>query len=201
MKKTGWILSTVLLPVLCFSECPCRNKQQPKPVPTPVAAPNPLVQMETYITSKAPALGFNPADRDDRVLTRIAVFFRINTAAEAAELKKAILTLLMEDCERVIAQFDGSEITRSALHLTSVLLNLYRNNSLGSTPSDRLAAAVARGIPFIALVLEQQRARLMHGAAVPLNFLNVADIARKEPDLLLKKSFKIDDHGNVTVER
>jgi hypothetical protein len=200
MKKTGWILSTMFLPVLCFSECPCKNRQQPKPVPRPaVIATNPSAQMEAYITHKAPRLGLNPGDRDDRVLTRLSSFFRINTAAEVAVLKKAILTLPMEDCEKIATQFDGSEITRSALHLTTVLLNLSQNVNLGDNPSDRLTAAAIRGLPFIALILEQQRARLLHGGAVPLNFLNIADIAKREPDLLLKRSFKIDDQGNVTI--
>ncbi len=154
---------------------------------------------DAYIAVRASWLGLNPYDRDDRVLTRIGAMLRLFTPEEGDALKKAIHQLSMEELEQIIAQLDvrlGEEIGRTPTAMPDVLVNLYNNKGLGETSTERLSQAVIRGLPFIAKVLEQHK----QNPAVPLNFNEVAVIAKSTPDLLLINGFQIEPNGNVIVQ-
>jgi hypothetical protein len=160
---------------------------------------------DAYLAVRASWLGLNPSDRDDRVLTRIAAMLRLFTPEEGASLKSAMLQLDQQDRERIVAQLDvrlGEEIGRTPTYMPAVLVNLYNNPSLGTTPSERLPQAVIRGLPFIAKVLQQRKEQLLQHQAdpeIPLNFNKIAGIVKSAPDLLQQKPFTIDAEGNISL--
>lgn len=161
---------------------------------------------DAYLSVRASWLGLNPSDRDDRVLTRIAAMLRLFTPEEGVALKNAISELSIEDRQRIVSQLDvrqGEEIGRTPTYMPAVLVNLYNNNALGATPSERLSQAVIRGLPFIARVLEQHHEKLVQNQAsldIPLNFNKVAGVAKSNPDLFLTHAFQIESDGNVTLQ-
>ncbi len=160
---------------------------------------------DAYLTVRASWLGLNPSDRDDRVLTRIAAMLRLFTPEEGMSLKNAMLQLDLQDRERIVAQLDvrlGEEIGRTPTYMPAVLVNLYSNPSLGTTPSERLSQAVIRGLPFLAKVLQQHKEQIVQHQAnpeIPLNFNKIAGVAKSTPELLQQKPFSIDAEGNVSL--
>jgi hypothetical protein len=156
-----------------------------------------------YISVRAAWIGLNPSDRDDRVLIRLAAMLRLFTLEEGAALKNAMLQLSAEDRGRIVSQFDGEEIGRTPTYMPAVLVNLSNNKDLGATSTERLSQAVIYGLPFIARVLEQhQQQILQHQAdpAIPLNFNQVAGIAKTAPNLLQINAFQIHSDGNITLQ-
>ncbi len=160
---------------------------------------------DAYVAIRASWLGLNPADRDDRVLTRIAAMLRLFTPEEGAALKNAILQLNVPDREMIANQLDvrlGEEIGRTPTYMPAVLVNLYNNNNLGATSPERLSQAVIRGLPFLAKVLQQHKGQLLQQQAdpeVPLNFNKVAGVAKSTPDLL-NNPFTITADGSVVIQ-
>lgn len=159
-----------------------------------------------YLSTRASWIGLNPSDRDDRVLTRIAAMLRLFTPEEGAALKNAISQLSSQDRQRIVSQFDvalGEEIGRTPTYMPAVLVNLSNNKDLGATSLDRLSQAVIYGLPFIAQVLEQHQQQILDQQAdpeIPLNFNQVAGIAKTEPQLLQRKAFQIHSDGNITLQ-
>ncbi len=159
-----------------------------------------------YLSIRASWIGLNPSDRDDRVLTRIAAMLRLFTPEEGTALKNAILQLSSQDRQRIVSQFDarlGEEIGRTPTYMPAVLVNLSNNKDLGATSTERLAQAVIYGLPFIAQVLEQHQQQILQHQAnpeIPLNFNQVAGVAKSMPNLLQKNAFQIDSDGNVIVQ-
>jgi hypothetical protein len=154
-----------------------------------------------YLSVRASWLGLNPSDRDDRVLTRIAAMFRLFTPEEGAALKNAILQLSSLDRDRIVVVL-GEEIGRTPIHMQTVLFNLYNNTDLGATSTERLSKAVIYGLPFIARVLVQQKQQIFQHQAdpeIPLNFNQVAGVAKTVPQLLQKNRFQIHSDGTVTL--
>ncbi len=159
-----------------------------------------------YLSTRASWIGLNSSDRDDRVLTRIAAMLRLFTPEEGAALKNAISQLSSQDLQTIVSQFDvrfGEEIGRTPTYMPAVLVNLSNNKDLGATSTERLSQAVIYGLPFIAHVLEQhQQQMLAHQAdpKIPLNFNQVAGVAKTEPQLLQRKAFQIHSDGNITLQ-
>lgn len=159
-----------------------------------------------YVSTRASWIGLNPSDRDDRVLTRIAAMLRLFTPEEGAALKNAILQLSSQDRQRIVAEFDvrfGEEIGRTPTYMPAVLVNLSNNKDLGATSTERLSQAVIYGLPFIAQVLEQHKQQILEQQAdpeVPLNFNQIAGVAKTEPQLLQSKAFQIHSDGNITLQ-
>ena len=140
---------------------------------------------------RASWLGFNASDPEDRVLTRIGALLKLFTSEEGAVLKNAISQLSPDDRMRIFTQFDV--LSGQEQNIPGVLASLYNNQFLAEIPTTRISQAVVFGLPFIARVLEQRQAQ------IPLNFTQVAEIAKTMPDLLLKYEFKITSEGNVIL--
>lgn len=155
-----------------------------------------------YLAIRAGWLGLNPQDRTERALTRVGTMLRLFTPEDGLVLKKAILQLAPELRAKIIEQLDSQkaeELARTPTYMPAVLLNLSNNTQLGSLRDERIAAAVVFGLPFLAKVLEAHKQTLLERRAnpeVPLNFNQVAGIAKQSPKALLK-GFTIDGEGNV----
>ncbi len=111
-------------------------------------------------------------------------------------MKQALETLPPSDQERIIAEFDvqkGNTPYRTPTYVPAVLVNLASNPSLGTTREERLAQAVKLGLPFICNVLAHHPEEL----TIPLNFNDVARVAKETPFLLSNRGCTIDDEGNV----
>jgi hypothetical protein len=146
---------------------------------------------DAYLAVRASWLGFNASDPEDRVLTRIGALLKLFTSEEGAVLKNAISQLSPDDRMRIFTQFDV--LSGQEQNIPGVLASLYNNQFLAEIPTTRISQAVVFGLPFIARVLEQRQAQ------IPLNFTQVAEIAKTMPDLLLKYEFKITSEGNVIL--
>ena len=144
--------------------------------------------------------------QDDRGLTRIAAMLRLFTPEEGAALKNAISQLSSQDRDRIVSQLDvrfGEEIGRTPTYMPAVLVNLYNNKDLGAASTERLSQAVIRGLPFIARVLEQHQQQILQHQAdpeIPLNFNQVAGVAKTTPHLLERNAFQINSDGTVTLQ-
>ncbi len=146
---------------------------------------------DAYLAVRASWLGLNPSDPEDRVITRIGAMLRLFTFEEASALKHTISQLSPEDRMRIFAQFDI--LSGQERYIPAVLANLFHNQFLAESMTTRISQAVVFGLPFIARVLEQRQAE------IPLNFKQIAEVAKSMPDLLLRNQFKITPEGNVIL--
>lgn len=156
-----------------------------------------------YLSVRASWLGLNPEKQIERVLTRLGASLRLFFPEEGLVLKKAIKKISKSDRQRIITQFDEQLPFRTPTYIPAVLLNLSNNPKLGSNKSERLTQAIILGLPLIAKVLEQHKQLLEQGLAnpeVPLNFNQVAGVAKSNPESLSQARFSIDEEGNVTLQ-
>lgn len=144
-----------------------------------------------YLTTRAAWLGFNPKDEVDCVLTRMGAMLRLFTPEEGDILKKAFFTLDQACREQIITQLSIQNNNPTPTYMPAVLINL--SNQLG------LSQAVLIGMPFIGRVLEKYQAQVASKEiepSIPLNFNQIAAVAKSNP-LLLDKEFFIDNEGIV----
>jgi hypothetical protein len=158
----------------------------------------------TYLQVRASWLGLNSEDTSDRVLARIGAMLRLYTPEEGTVLKKAMFRLDVNTRERISEQLDVQQkpqVGRTPTYMPTVLLNLSNNVQLGNSKEDRLLNAIKIGLPFVARVLEKYQEMLMKheiDSNIPLNFNQMAGIAKVTPDLL-SKEFYIDKEGSVQL--
>lgn len=156
----------------------------------------------TYLRARASWLGLNSEDESERVLTRIGAMLRLYTPEEGAVLRKAIVGWDVGIRNRIAAQLDiqlQDQPGRTPTYMPALLVNLSNNPSLGDSKEERLSQALSIGLPFITRVLEQHKELLANSKIdpdIPLNFNNMAGIAKTSPDLLAKE-FYIDKDGNI----
>ena len=155
-----------------------------------------------YLKTRASWLGLNPEDRFNRVLTRIGAMLRLFTPEEGAALRKAMLELDASMRDRIVAQLDvhpQDKMQRTPTYIPAVLVNLSNNPELGGSKEERLSKAIAIGLPFLTRVLEGHKEQLAHHAIdpnIPLNFNEIAGVAKTSPHLL-SSAFSIDPEGSV----
>ncbi|HSX03233.1 MAG TPA: hypothetical protein VLG76_00725 [Rhabdochlamydiaceae bacterium] len=155
-----------------------------------------------YLEVRAAWLGLSAEDRSDRVLARIGAMLRLFTVQEGVVLKKAMLELDSNVQSRIAAQLDVQEQDqpgRTPTYMPAVLVNLSNNPQLGGSKEERLSKAIIAGLPFITRVLEKHKELLANGEIdpnIPLNFNNMAGVAKTSPQLL-SQEFRIDKEGIV----
>lgn len=152
-----------------------------------------------YLTIRAEWLGLDPNDRISRVLARVGASLRLFTPEEGRILKEAVLKLDAETKELIISQLDGKEFGRTPTYIPAVLVNLANNTKLGATKEERLTKSALLGLPFVARVLEQHEKNESADLSIPLNFNQVAGVAKTNPNLLTN-DFIIDSEGNVCIQ-
>ena len=127
---------------------------------------------------------------------------RLFTPEEGVVLKKAMLELDTNTRDRVAAQLDvqqQDQQSRTPTYMPALLVNLSNNPQLGGSKEERLFKAMTVGLPFIARVLEKHKELLANGEMdpnIPLNFNEMAGVAKRSPQLL-SKEFYIDKEGSV----
>ncbi len=155
-----------------------------------------------YLNVRASWLGLNANDSADRVLTRIGAMLRLFKPEEGIVLRKAMLEIDPNLRNRIAAQLDVSQqrnTTRTPTYMPAVLVNLSNHPQLGTSKEERLSKAITIGLPFIARVLEKYEELLARGeidSAIPLNFNEMAGIAKTAPDRL-NEEFYIDNEGSI----
>lgn len=161
---------------------------------------------DAYVATRATWLGLNPADRNDRVLTRLGAMIRLFTPDEGKTLRAALLKLDQKTRDQISAQLDvqkGEKGGRTPTYIPAVLVNLANNAQLGNTDPQRLSQTVILGLPFVSRVLEKHKQQLVQKRAnpeVPLNFNKIAGVAKSAPQSLQQGEFLIDQEGNVTLK-
>lgn len=160
-----------------------------------------------YLATRASWLNLNAEDRSDRVLARISSMIRLFTPEEGIVLRNAMLQLAPSMRDRIIAQLDvRAEILpgRTPTYMPAVLLNLAGNPQLGATKEERLSKAITIGLPFITRVLEKYQELLASGQfdpMIPLNFNQMAGVAKSAPESLVKGEFTIEANGNIRLTK
>ncbi len=154
-----------------------------------------------YLTKRASWLGLDLERRSERVLTRVGAMLRLFTPEEGAILKKALNQLNLRIREKIIEELDTEPTGYPPIYMPAVLVNLLGNPALGVTREERLFKTVTLGLPLIARVLEKHQELLAAGQMdpnIPLNFNQIAGVAKTTPDQL-EKEFTLDSEGNVLL--
>ena len=158
--------------------------------------------LNAYLIKRASWVGLDLADNSDRVLARVGAMMRLFNPAEGKILRKAIGQLDKKDRERILFFLDPLKTNpfyKTPTYMPALLVNLSNNTDLGKTKEERLAKALQFGLSFIARVFERHQDQLERGTAnnyIPLNFNEVAGVAKKSPRAL-KGDFTIDAEGTV----
>jgi hypothetical protein len=158
-----------------------------------------------YLGVRASWLGLSSEERSDRVLARIGAMLRLFTQEEGDILKKAMLELDADIRNRIAAQLDvqrQDQPRRTPTYMPTVLVGLSNNPQLGASKEERLSKAITVGLPFITRVLEKHKELLANheiDSNIPLNFNEMAGIAKTSPNLL-SEEFYIDKEGNVHLK-
>ena len=157
---------------------------------------------QAYLTTRATWLGLDPHNPEDRVLTRIGAMLRLFTPQEGTTLRQALMALDESSRNRIIAELDVKKefpLTRTPTYIPALLINLSNNSQLGNSKEERLSQAITLGLPFISRVLKSHKDLVdsqQISADIPLNFNEMAGIAKTSPELLTQ-DFSIDKEGDV----
>lgn len=157
---------------------------------------------QAYLTTRATWLGLDPYDPEDRVLTRVGAMLRLFTPEEGLTLRQALIALDESSRNRIATELDVKKefpLTRTPTYMPALLINLSNNSQLGASKEERLSQAITLGLPFISRVLKYHKDLVdskQISADIPLNFNEMAGIAKTSPELLTQ-GFYIDKEGNV----
>ncbi len=157
----------------------------------------------TYLSKRAEWLGLDSENKTHRVLTRIGAMLRLFSKEEGEVLKRAVSHLKEEERAKIINHLDVQESSfegRTPTYIPAVLVNLMGNKDLGSSKDERLEKAIFLGLPFISRVLDKHSellSQLKFDPQIPLNFNQIAGVAKKDPSDIELCLFDIDDQGAV----
>ena len=159
---------------------------------------------KAYLQIRASWLGLDPALSSDRVLARIGAMLRLFTLEEGIVLRKAMNRIEPDMRRRISAQLDvqQKEPIRTPTYIPALLVNLSNNFQLGDTREERLHKAITIGLSFITRVLEKHDEMLANGeidSNIPLNFNEMAGVAKKSPHHLINADFSIDKEGMIQL--
>jgi len=148
---------------------------------------------EHYIAQRSAWLGLSSNSLVDRTLTRVGAMLRLTGVEAGAALRRSFETL-DPNAKRDILQFLSPEaaeqLPRTPTYVPAMLVNLYNNPHLGSTPDERMVGVFGLGVRFVAATFELLRTMMARGETDgrnPLNFNAVAAAATDRPsDLLLR---------------
>lgn len=159
--------------------------------------------LESYIQARALWIGLNLKTPKNRVLTRLSAMIRLYGKEDGSVLNQAFEKFDETQKSFFIKMFDPlspdlPEITPT--YIPALLANLYNNKSLGETPEQRLSRTLEIGLPFVSRVLKRYQDQLSEGKGNridPLNFNDMARVAKESPEKLSSLSILIDAENNV----
>ncbi|MCI5052678.1 MAG: hypothetical protein MRY21_06040 [Simkaniaceae bacterium] len=160
----------------------------------------------SYLTQRASWLGLDGDSPLHQVLARIGAMLRLFTPDEGKMLKEAFLKLAPEALADIVEEFNGIREPLDALaptDISTLLANLYNNYHLGDHHKERLTQTIHIGLPFISQVIKEHRkgvSKRKIDASMPLNFHEIARIAKESPRELIDHKFTISKTGEVHLK-
>lgn len=162
--------------------------------------------LKAYIDTRAQWLGLNAQESEGRTLTRLGAMLRLFGTANGRALTEAFQKFTPEEQKAFTKELDplSSDLPLiTPTYIPAVLVNLSNNKTLGETKEARLQQSVELGIPFISVVLKEYKKLLkdkkIENPSAPLNFNDVARVAKEAPEKLKDKKFTIDTENTVKV--
>ncbi len=162
--------------------------------------------LKSYIDTRAQWLGVNAQESKGRTLTRLGAMLRLFGPANGKVLTEAFQKFTPEEQKAFTNELDPLSLDLPLItptYIPAVLVNLSNNKTLGETKEARLQQSVELGIPFISVALKEYKKLLKDHAienpTAPLNFNDVARVAKETPEKLKDKKFTIDAENTVKV--
>lgn len=158
-----------------------------------------------YMGFRANLVGINPNLPGNLTLMRMVTFLRLFTPTDGEIVKRVPAQFTKEQWAKIIEQFEPKKeglIYCTATYLPAFVVNLSNNPTLGESREMRLEKALILGLPFAAEVLAHYKAMVDRGVIgrdVALSFMEVAAIAKSNPERLKNAKFEINSEGMIKI--
>ncbi|MBS0185180.1 MAG: hypothetical protein JSS34_02335 [Proteobacteria bacterium] len=163
--------------------------------------------LENYIKIRASWIGLASNTPEDRILTRLGAMIRLYEKTDGEILKSAFKKFDLTQQNLFIEMFDPLSPDLPSVtptYIPAVFVNLYNNKSLGETPQERLTKTLDLGLPFVSHVLKIYQDQMSEGKMNindPLNFNDIARVAKENPEALTTLPFFISPENNVMEKK
>lgn len=160
--------------------------------------------LENYIKVRAEWLGLTGLTREERLLTRVGTMIRLFEKEEGQILRAGFEKFDSDQKELLLKMLDPlspslPQVTPT--YVPAVLGNLYNNKKLGDTKEERLLKTIEIGLPLVSRILRTYQENLTQGKIfdknAPLNFNDLARVAKEAPESLSSLEFVIDHENYV----
>ncbi len=163
--------------------------------------------LENYIKIRALWIDLKAKTAEERFLTRLGAMIRLYEKEDGQILKNAFKKIDPTQQTLFVQMFDPlspdlPNITPT--YIPAVFANLYNNKSLEDSKEERLSKTLELGLPFVARVLKMYQDHLLDGKMNimdPLNFNDMARVAKEYPEALASISVFIDPENNVMEKK
>ncbi len=169
---------------------------------------NPQTALNTYLNARAQALGFDPSNPKEALLTRFACFIRLYEPQKAQQFAQiATQNFSAQDWDLLQAQFDlhtgVNTWSRNPTYLPAVLLNLARFQEIDE-PLTKKFERITAGMVFVSRVLEHYAKTADTQSSTPLCFNHLAKTAHENPqafqaDLFDASQIEFDTQNNALL--
>ena len=153
-----------------------------------------------YLSQRSNWLGFQLSTPLERTLTFVGSMLNCYSFEEAEVVKETFLSLDPEDISRLVSdlEFLCSKGDSQYRYFSSVLSHLQKNQKVGRSEQERLAKTIEVAFPMLSKLYFMNQSSKSK-SEVPLDFSEIAQMAKCDPELLINRHLKIAKQGKVVV--
>ncbi len=154
-----------------------------------------------YLLGRSHWMGLDLSTPLHRVLTFMGSILNCYSPAEGEIIKETFLALSPQDISLLVDELETLSTTESDFtqYFSGVITQLQKNSKLGRSQEERLSNTIHLGFPFLSKLCFLTHSGEVHSEQ-PLDFMELSQAAKQNPDLFRQCKPIIDKMGKVHLK-